>query len=147
MQFKVRTRFDAKNELTFVGLGAIDQNELNLNIQNPNDQQKYILSQLPVNNQWSYTLGAIYKHFREKSYQTLVVSRSQLSNKATKYLDNNDSSPNNQILDYASQEVENKIRFENNMRMDGFKANLGANIDFARYTNPLCKNDFTTEIS
>ena len=142
MQFKVKTRFDAKNELTFIGLGAIDQNELNLDIQNPDDQQKYILSQLPVNNQWSYTLGAIYKHFREKSYQTLVVSRSQLSNTATKYLDNDESSPNNKILDYNSQEQENKIRFENNMRMDGFKANLGVNIDFARYSNATLQKRF-----
>ena len=142
MQFKVRTRFDAKNELTFIGLGAVDQNELNLDIKNPDDQQKYILSQLPVNNQWSYTLGAIYKHFREKSYQTLVVSRSQLSNTATKYLDNNESSPNNKILDYTSQEAENKIRFENNMRMGGFKANLGANIDFAQYSNTTLQKRF-----
>jgi outer membrane receptor for ferrienterochelin and colicin len=135
MQFKVRTRFDAKNELTFIGLGAIDQNELNLDIKNPNDQQKYILSQLPVNNQWSYTLGAVYKHFRENSYQTLVFSRSQLNNSTIKYLENDQSSPNNKILDYSSQELENKIRFENNMRMDGFKANAGANIEFAKYTN------------
>ncbi len=142
MQFKVRTRFDAKNELTFIGLGAIDQNELNLDIKNPDDQQKYILSQLPTNNQWSYTLGAVYKHFREKSYQTLVVSRSQLNNTTTKYLDNNESSPNNKILDYTSEELENKIRFENNMRMDGFKANLGANIDFARYTNTTFQKRF-----
>jgi len=142
MQFKVKTRFDAKNELTFIGLGAVDQNELNLDIKNPDDQQKYILSQLPVNNQWSYTLGAIYKHFREKSYQTLVVSRSQLSNTATKYLDNNESSPNNKILDYTSQEAENKIRFENNMRMGGFKANLGANIDFAQYSNTTLQKRF-----
>jgi len=142
MQFKVKTRFDAKNELTFIGLGAIDQNELNLDIQNPDDQQKYILSQLPTNNQWSYTLGAIYKHFREKSYQTLVVSRSQLNNTATKYLDNIESSPSNKILDYASQELENKIRYETNMRMDGFKANLGANIDFARYSNATLQKRF-----
>ena len=142
MQFKVRTRFDAKNELTFIGLGAVDQNELNLDIKNPDDQQKYILSQLPTNNQWSYTLGAVYKHFREKSYQTLVVSRSQLNNTTTKYLDNNESSPNNKILDYTSEELENKIRFENNMRMDGFKANLGANIDFARYTNTTFQKRF-----
>jgi outer membrane receptor for ferrienterochelin and colicin len=135
MQFKVRTRFDAKNELTFIGLGAIDQNELNLDIKNPDDQQKYILSQLPENNQWSYTLGAVYKHFRENSYQTVVVSRSQLNNATTKYLENDQSSANNKILDYSSQELENKIRFENNLRMDGFKANLGANIDFAKYSN------------
>ena len=142
MQFKVKSRLDAKNELTFIGLGAVDQNELNLDIKNPDEQQTYILGQLPENNQWSYTLGAVYKHFREKSYQTLVVSRSQLSNKATKYFDNDESTPNNKILDYTSQEVENKIRFENNMRMDGFKANLGANIDFARYSNATLQKRF-----
>ncbi len=142
MQFKVKTRFDPKNELTFIGLGAVDQNALNLDIQNPDEQQTYILGQLPENNQWSYTLGAVYKHFREKSYQTLVVSRSQLSNSATKYFDNDESSPNNKILDYTSQEVENKIRFENNMRMDGFKANIGANIDFARYSNATLQKRF-----
>ena len=142
MQFKVKTRLDAKNELTFIGLGAVDQNELNLDIKNPDEQQTYILGQLPENNQWSYTLGAVYKHFREKSYQTLVVSRSQLSNKATKYFDNDESTPNNKILDYTSQEVENKIRFENNMRMDGFKANLGANIDFTQYSNTTLHKRF-----
>lgn len=142
MQFKVKTRFDAKNELTFIGLGALDQNELNLDIKNPDEQQTYILGQLPENNQWSYTLGAVYKHFRENSYQTLVVSRSQLSNTATKYLENDESSESNKILDYTSQEVENKIRFENNMRMDGFKANIGANIDFAKYGNTTLQKRF-----
>lgn len=142
MQFKVKTRFDAKNELTFIGLGAIDQNELNLDIKNQDEQQTYILGQLPENNQWSYTLGAVYKHFRENSYQTLVVSRSQLSNTATKYLENDESSESNKILDYTSQEVENKIRFENNMRMDGFKANIGANIDFAGYSNTTLQKRF-----
>ena len=142
MQFKVKTRFDAKNELTFIGLGAIDQNELNLDIKNPDEQQTYILGQLPENNQWSYTLGAVYKHFRENSYQTLVISRSQLSNTATKYLENDESSESNKILDYTSQEVENKIRFENNMRMDGFKANIGANIDFAQYSNATLQKRF-----
>lgn len=142
MQFKIRTRFDAKNELTFIGLGAIDQNELNLDIKNPDDQQKYILSQLPVNNQWSYTLGAVYKHFSENSYQTLVVNRSQLNNATTKYLENDESSPNNKILDYSSQELENKIRLETNMRMDGFKANIGANVDFAKYSNTTLQKRF-----
>lgn len=142
MQFKVKTRFDAKNELTFIGLGALDQNELNLDIKNPDEQQTYILGQLPENNQWSYTLGAVYKHFRENSYQTLVVSRSQLSNTATKYFENDESSESNKILDYTSQEVENKIRFENNMRMDGFKANIGANIDFAQYGNTTLQKRF-----
>lgn len=142
MQFKVRTRFDAKNELTLIGLGSVDVNELNLDIKNPDDQQKYILSQLPENNQWSYTVGAVYKHFRQNSYQTLVVSRSHLNNTITKYLENNQSSESNKILDYVSEEQENKIRFENNMRMDGFKANIGVNVDFAKYTNATMQRRF-----
>ena len=145
MQFKVRTRFDAKNELTFIGLGSVDVNNLNLDIKNPDDQQKYILGYLPVYDQWSYTLGAVYKHFWENSYQTLVLSRSHLSNSRTKYLDNDESSASNKILDYTSQEMENKIRFENNMRMDGFKANVGANIDFAQYSNTTEQKRFYSE--
>ncbi len=142
MQFKVKTRLDAKNELTFIGLGSVDVNELNLDIKNPDDQQKYILSQLPENNQWSYTVGAVYKHFRDNSYQTLVVSRSHLNNTLTKYLENDDSSESNKILDYVSEEQENKIRFENNMRMNGFKANMGANVDFSKYTNATMQRRF-----
>lgn len=142
MQFKVRTRIDAKNELTFIGLGAIDLFDLNTNIENPDDQQKYILDQVAVNNQWSYTLGAVYKHFREHSYQTLVVSRSQLNNSLVKYLNNDESSPDNKILDYVSTEIENKIRFEDNIRMGGYKLNLGTNVDFSNYTNTTAQRRF-----
>jgi len=144
-QFKIRTRIDAKNELTFIGLGAIDVSDLNTGIENPDDQQKYILSQIPVYKQWSYTLGGVYKHFREHSYQTLVVSRSHLNNNIVKYLENDMSSPNNKILDYTSQEVENKIRLEDNIRLNGFKLNLGTNIDFARYLNTTMLKRFYQE--
>ena len=134
-QFKIRTRLDAKNELTFIGLGAIDVSDLNTGIENPDDQQKYILSQIPVYKQWSYTLGGVYKHFREHSYQTVVLSRSHLNNNIVKYLENDMSSPDNKIMDYTSQEIENKIRLEDNLRLNGFKLNLGTNIDFAKYLN------------
>ncbi|WP_321347957.1 TonB-dependent receptor [uncultured Draconibacterium sp.] len=135
MQFKVRTRFDKKNELTLIGLGANDLFELNEDIEDPDDEQKYILSEIPVNKQWSYTVGAVYKHYRDNSYQTFVVSRSHLDNNAYKYLDNDESSEENKILDYDSQEAENKFRFENTSRMDGFKLNFGANLDFVSYKN------------
>lgn len=135
MQFKVKTRIDKKNELTFIGLGAIDLFDLNLGIENPDDQQKYILSQIPVNEQWNYSLGAVYKHYAENSYQTLVASRSHLNNGAVKYLENDDSSESNKILDYSSEEIENKFRFENTARLNNFKINFGTNVDFATYKN------------
>jgi outer membrane receptor for ferrienterochelin and colicin len=142
MQFKVRTRFDKKNELTIIGLGAVDLFDLNLGIENPDEQQKYILSQIPVNEQWNYTLGAVYKHYRENSYQTFVVSRSHLNNGAYKYLDNDDSSEDNKILDYSSQEIENKLRFENTARINGFKLNYGTNLDFVTYKNSTQQRRF-----
>ncbi|HKJ79514.1 MAG TPA: TonB-dependent receptor [Prolixibacteraceae bacterium] len=135
MQFKVRTRIDKKNELTFVGLGALDYFDLNLDIDDPDEQQKFILSQIPVNEQWNYTLGAVYKHFRDNSYQTVVLSRSHLNNGAYKYLDNDDSLEENKILDYSSEEIENKLRVENNVRTDGFRLNFGGDLDVITYTN------------
>lgn len=142
MQFKVRTRLDKKNEITFIGLGAIDLFDLNRNIKNPDEQQQYILSYIPKNEQWSYTVGGVYKHFEEKGYQTLVVSRSHLNNSNVKYLENDESSANNKILDYQSQEIENKIRLENNLRLGLFKFNMGANVDFSSYTNTTLQRRF-----
>lgn len=135
MQFKVKTRFDKKNELTIIGLGAIDLFDLNLGIEDPDEQQKYILSQIPVNEQWNYSIGAVYKHFSDNGYHTFVASRSHLNNGAFKYLENDDSSVDNKILDYESEEIENKLRIENTFRMDGFKLNVGANLDFTTYKN------------
>ena len=134
-QFKVRTKIDRKNEISFIGLGAIDQFALNLDIENPDDQQKYILSTIPENEQWSYTVGAVYKHYRENGFQTLVASRSHLNNSAVKYLDNDYNSEANKTLDYLSEEIENKLRFENFSNFGNIKLNYGANIDFVRYTN------------
>jgi outer membrane receptor for ferrienterochelin and colicin len=142
LQFKVRTRIDEKNDLTFIGLGAIDLFDLNLGIEDPDEQQKYILSQIPVNEQWSYSLGAVYKHYEEKSYQTYVASRSHFNNSAVKYLDNDYSSEDNKILDYFSEEIENKLRFENTTRLEDFKLNVGANLDFVNYKNATQQQRF-----
>ena len=135
IQFKVKTRIDKKNELTFVGLGSKDLFDLNLDIEDPDEEQQYILSQIPVNEQWSYTLGGVYKHYEKHSFQTLVLSRSHFNNSAVKYLDNDDSSEANKTLDYSSEEMENKLRFENTSRFGDYKFNVGANIDFATYNN------------
>jgi hypothetical protein len=141
-QFKVRTRFDNKNELTIIGLGALDVFDLNLGIEDPDEQQSFILSAIPVNEQWNYTLGAVYKHFRDNSFQTVVLSRSHLNNRAYKYFENDDSSEENKILDYTSEEIENKLRLENTSRVNGYKLNFGANLDFVTYLNATQQRRF-----
>lgn len=134
-QFKVKLRLSAKNELSFIGLGAFDQFDLNLDIENPDAQQRYILASLPENEQWNYTVGMVFKHFHENGYRTIVASRSHLNNLSEKYRDNDYSSEDNKTIDYASEEIENKFRFENISRFGNVKLNFGANIDFVNYTN------------
>jgi hypothetical protein len=94
-QFKVRHKIDQKNEITFIGLGAIDNFALNLGIKDPDEQQEYILSSIPVNEQWTYTLGANYKHFHKSGFLTVALSRNMLNNESYKYFDNDESDPNN----------------------------------------------------
>lgn len=133
-QVKTKTKFDSKNELTFIGLGAIDQFTLNLEADSTREQQ-YILANVPVNTQWNYTVGWNYKHFFDNSFLTLVASRSMLNNQYLKYEDNDESDEANKILDYDSQEIENKLRLEHNVRFNGFKLIYGVNYEYARYLN------------
>lgn len=132
-QLKWKTRFDKKNELTIVSIGALDQFRLNTGIENPTEDQEYILNFLPVNEQWSYAIGAVYKHFKDNSFQTLVVSRNMLNNTSYKYPENDESRPKS--LNYESQEIENKIRFENNIRWGSYKFVYSLGGQHAHYFN------------
>lgn len=131
--FKTKYKIDAKNEISFVGLGAFDVVTLNTK-DNETDYQKYILGYIPENQQWNYTVGAVYKHYREKSYTTLVISRNSLQNSALKYQNNDDSRPENKLLDYTSREMENKFRVENTGRAGIFKIVYGAGLEQAEYS-------------
>ena len=138
VQFKIKSRLDEKNELTFIGLGAIDQFELNTGA-NETEEQRYILGYLPVNEQWNYTLGSVYKHFAKRGFHTFVVSRSRLNNTAYKYRENSkaDSLLN---FDYESYEIENHIRYEHEMKIrNNLKVNYGMNLDYAQYYNQTFK--------
>lgn len=133
-QFKTKTKFDNRNELTIIGLGAIDQFSLNLEADST-DEQKFILGNLPVNTQWNYTVGANFKRYFDNSYLSIVASRNMLNNRSVKYQDNDESTEENLILDYDSQEIENKFRLEHHIRSGGYKLQYGVSYEFARYLN------------
>lgn len=141
-QFKVKTRFSYQHELTFLGLGAIDNMRLNKNTDAADESNQYILSYLPTIKQHTYTLGAVYKHYAGNHVQTVVLSHSFLDNKNIKYKDNDESSADNLTLRYHSGERESRLRFENNSRFDQFKINAGANLDYAVYTNNTMQRIF-----
>jgi hypothetical protein len=141
-QFKSKTRLNEKNEITIVGIGAIDQFELNLDA-NETPQQKLLLSTLPVNEQWNYTIGAVYKHFHSNGFDTWVLSRSHLDNIGYKYINNDESMP--KLFDITSSEIENKFRYERSLVYGKTKLNYGLGGDYAQYTNETQNNIFTNE--
>lgn len=142
-QFKVRSRLSDKNELTLIGLGAIDQFDLNLEA-NETADQRYILSYIPVNEQWNYTIGAVYKHFKKDGYDTWVFSRNYLNNVSYKHLENNTELPKS--FDYSSWESENKFRYEHNSETENkYKVNYGVNAEYARYQNQTYRQLFISD--
>jgi len=133
-QFKVKTRINQKNELTLLGLGSYDVLTLNEKA-NETEDQRAILKALPANDQWSYTVGAVWKHFSEKGYDTWVISRSHLNNGAYKYY-NNIEEDTLKTFDYRSNEIQTRARYEHNSRYSsGLKVNYGAGIEYAEYDN------------
>jgi len=139
-QYKQVIRVDKKNQLSIIGLGAIDDFELNKSVNDglsdPEliDRNKYFLNNLPVNTQWNYAAGLNWKHFSANSYQTVVFSRNELNNRSIKYKDNIESDVN-LLLDYNSREIENKFRVESTGRKENWKWNIGASFENALYTN------------
>jgi hypothetical protein len=134
IQFKTRTKIDSKNEISVIGLGALDNAELNTSA-NKTEEQRYILGYLPASKQWNYTLGVVYKHYTENGYDTWVLSRNMLDNSQYKYL-NNIEVDSLKILDYLSWESENKLRYEHNTTLaNDYKLNFGAGGEYVSYYN------------
>ena len=133
-QLKYRVRLDDKNEITILGLGAKDDFKLNLEA-NETEFQQYILDYIPVQEQYSYTAGIVYKHFRKNGYDTWVLSRNYLNNTQYKYEDNIEADTN-KVLDYFSGEGEIKARYERTIIGDkGFRISYGAGYEYAHYRN------------
>jgi len=133
-QFKYRVKLDDKNELTLIGLGAKDDFRLNLKA-NETEFQRYILDYIPVQEQYSYTTGIVYKHFRKSGFDTWVLSRNYLNNSQYKYSGNVEADTN-KVLDYLSGEGEIKARAERTVIGEkGLRISFGTGFEYAHYRN------------
>ncbi|MFH0758743.1 MAG: TonB-dependent receptor [Bacteroidota bacterium] len=131
-QFKIKSRLNEKNEISLVSIGSYDNNNLNLDA-NETEEQRFILGYLPESFQWSYAIGAVYKHYGEKGYDTWVLSRNYLHNENLKYQNNIKEDPF-KTLDYNSDEIENKFRYEHTSGYKGgLRVNYGANLEYAKF--------------
>ena len=137
-QLKTVTKLNAKTELTFIGVGAIDDFALNFDVpedetEEEREQRLYTLVNLPVSTQWNYATGLKLKRFRENGFWTFILSRNMLNNRTFKYAQNDSSDPQNLLFDYTSQESENKFRAENSIFANGFNLKYGVNYEYSRY--------------
>lgn len=139
LQFKYKYKLDNKNQITLLGVGAIDDFSLNLdapdNIDDPAEKEEaeYILNALPVSEQWNYTLGIRYDHFRKYGTSSIFLSRNALNNSAIKYKGNDESDPDNLIQDYNSREIETRLRVEDYTARNTWRFNYGLNFERANF--------------
>jgi len=140
MQFKYTYKPNKKNQFNFLGIATIDDFTLNSEINEGEEDSmqislnNYNLNNLVINKQWNYTIGGTWRHFFSNSNLFFVMSRNHLNNTALKYLDYADES-SQKILDYKSEEIENKTRLEYNFEKNNYSINIGANLEDATYTN------------
>lgn len=149
-QFKQKIRLGERHQITLVGLGAVDRFRLNLEA-DTTESQKYILGNIPVQTQDNYTAGINYKYFGNKGFWQVVLSRNAINFGAEKFVDNDETKT--QLLDYTSQEIENKLRIERTARKKNFKWSYGVNLEQATYRNstfnvlPFGILDFDSELN
>ena len=139
-QFKTKTKLNDKNQITLIGIGAIDDFELNTGANDNEDdpdvieRNNYILGYLPVTTQWNYATGINWTHFKDNSFQNFILSRNHLNNESVKYKDNIKEGKN-LLQNYKSEEIETKFRFENTIRNNGWKINFGTGLEAVTYKN------------
>ena len=149
-QYKWVWRPDDRNAVTVLGLGALDDFELNLDLASDTAAPNYlnqvaILDVLPISEQWNYMQGVKWDRYMEDGKWTFVLSRNMLNNSAFKHVDNDVDLP--RTLDYVSQEIENKFRAERYRSLpSGWKVSGGVNAEYAKYNNSTRNTVFVPEV-
>ena len=133
-QTKITHRINDKNTISFVGIGAIDEFGLGTT-RNMTPEKAYILNAFPFIHQWNYTLGLSWRRLVKNGYMTAALSRNMFDNQIEQFEDNKLRLPNQQTLDFASQESENKLRVDWNKSNNGWEWSYGALLQRVRYTN------------
>lgn len=134
-QVKFKTKIDSANELVFIGLAGFDNMKLS---DDPDDAaDRYLLSYLPTLRQETFTVGTSYRHFGDGHVQTVSLGYSYLNNRSLKYLDNDESSEGNIILESSGLEGKGQARFENRSYYGPWTVREGAEVSFRHYNGDV----------
>ncbi|WKN30580.1 TonB-dependent receptor [Porifericola rhodea] len=143
-QYKINHKIDSRNELNLIGVGSIDDFQINP----PDDyslEQQATLDQVPVIKQWSSTIGLSWKHrFKNgNGFMRTTLSGNILNNNFTRYQDNVEQE--GILFRNESEEDENKLRFEMTNFLGDWTLSSGFLAQYSRYTNTT--EDAVNELS
>ncbi len=133
MNMKLEKKFKNGDRLYMMMLWAIDNFKLNFDVE-PTDQNLAILDQIPVAPQDNYTIGLAYQKNAKNGFWKFIVSRNFLHNTAIKYYDNIEQ-PENLLLNYRSNEADNRVRVERNFLLGEYKLYAGVGYNASHYYN------------
>ena len=128
-----------KTELTFIGVGAIDNFVLNQDV--PEEETDDERARPTVFARCAANPKSVELYHRIKIendsgkmvFWTFVLSRNMLNNESYKYAGNDESNESNLLFRYISQESENKFRAENSIFGKGYTLKYGVNYQYSRY--------------
>ncbi len=130
-QYKVNHKINNKTELTFIGIGTIDNFKLAIP-KEADANTAYINRANPLLKQWNYTVGASLKRLINKGYFTVALSRNMFFNGADRY-ENNALKSGDKLLSLKSHEIENKLRVDFNQFLNGWKFSYGVSAQYVKY--------------
>ncbi len=133
-QYKITHKIDDYNDLTFTGVGSIDDFSVNV----PDDydeEQQAILDQIPIIGQWTTSSGLSWKRRFKNTpgFMTTALSTNVLNNNFKQYSDNVNQT--GLIFDNNSREQETKLRYNYTRFLDQWTVSVGGVIQNANYSN------------
>ena len=133
-QYKINHKIDDRNEINLIGIGSLDDFQINPPEDATQDQQA-VLDQVPVIRQWTSTVGLSWrKRFKEgKGFFRATVSGNILNNDFRQFADNVNET--DEIFRNESVEDENKLRFELTNFLNDWTLSSGFLAQYSRYEN------------
>lgn len=134
-QYKVNHKIDKRTELNFIGVGALDNFKL-VAPKSSDAENEYILRSNPLLKQWNYTVGVSLKRLVDNGFYTIALSRNMFFNGANRY-ENNANATGDKLFGLRSHEIENKLRFDMNKYINGWKFTYGTSTQYVKYDASL----------
>ena len=133
-QTKITHKINDKMTLNFIGIGAIDKFKF-VATKDITPEKLYQISSNASIQQWNYTAGLSLRKSLSNGFWNLALSRTRFNNNLQKFEDNENPTPSTRTLDFVSNEIENKLRFDINKFKNGWKLSYGASTQLVQFDN------------